>query len=203
MILKSYSWAFVVVQLLSLAGPHELQHSRLPCPSLSPGVCPNSCPLSWWCHPAISPSVTPFSSCPQSFPSSRSFSMSWLFASGGQRIGASASASVLPMNIQDWFPVGLTGLISLLSKGLSRVFSSTTVQRHQFFRAQPCLLFSSHLCTWLLKKPELWLYGPLSAKWCLCFSIHWLVCHSFTSKEQVASFHGCSHCLQWFWNPRK
>ena len=130
--------------------PHGLQHARLPCPSLSPGVCSNSCPLSWWCHPTISSSVIPFSSCLQSFPASRSFPMSWLFASGGQSIGATASASVLPMDIQDWFPLGWTGVISLRSKGLSRVFSSTTVQRHQFFSTWPFLWSSSHICTWLL-----------------------------------------------------
>ena len=110
--------------------PHELQHARLPCPLLSPRICSNSCPLSQWCHPTSSSSITPFSSCPLSFPASRSFPMSFtlikrLFPSGGQSIGASASASVLPMNILSWFPLGLTGLISLLSKGLSRVFSST------------------------------------------------------------------------------
>jgi len=103
--------------------PHGLQHARLPCPSLSPGVCSNSCPLSQWCHPTISSSATPFSSCPQSFPGSRSFPVTQLFASGGQSIGASASASVLPMNIQGSFPLGWTGFISLHSKGLSRVFS--------------------------------------------------------------------------------
>ena len=100
--------------------PHGLQHTRLSCPSLSPGVCLNSYPLSWWCHPTISSSVTLFSSCPQSFPASWSFLMSWLFASGGQSIGASASPSVLPMNIQGGLPLGLTGWISLLFKGLSR-----------------------------------------------------------------------------------
>ena len=115
-----------------------LQHSRLPCPSLSPEVCSNSGPLSWWCHPTISSSVIPFSSCLQSFPASGSFPMNWLFASGGQRIRA--SASVLPMNIQDWFPSGLTSLI-LLSKGFWRVFSSTTVWKHQFFGTQPSLHF--------------------------------------------------------------
>ena len=104
--------------------PHGLQHTRLPCPSPTPGACSNSCPLSRWCHPFISSSVAPFSSCPQSFPASGSFLMNRLFVSGGQSIGASASASVLPMKIQDWFPLGLTSLISLLSKGLSRVFSS-------------------------------------------------------------------------------
>ena len=114
----------VLVQLLScvwLFASHVLQHTRLPCPSLSPGVCSNSCPLSQWCHPTISSSVAPFSSCPQSFPASGSFPISQLFASAGQSIGASALASVLPMNIQDWSPLGLTGLISLQSKGLSRV----------------------------------------------------------------------------------
>ena len=116
--------------------PHELQHARPPCPSPIPGVHPNSCPSSRWCHPAISSSVVPFSSCPQSLPASGSFPMSQLFAWGSQSIGVSASASVLPMNTQDWSPLGWTGLISLQSKGLSRVFSSTTVQKHQFFGAQ-------------------------------------------------------------------
>ena len=114
--------------------PHWLQHTRLPCTSLSPKVCSNSCSLSWWCHPTISSSVIPFA-CLQSFPASGSFPMSQLFASGGQSIGP--SASVLPMNPQGWFPLGLTGLISLKSKGLSRIFSNTTVQKHQFFSTQP------------------------------------------------------------------
>ena len=112
---------------------HELQHARPPCPSPTPGDYPNSCPLSRWCHPTISSSVVPFSSCPQSFPVSGSFQMSQFFASGGQSIGVSASTSVLPMNTQDWSPLGHTGWISLQSKGLSRVFSNTTVQKHQFF----------------------------------------------------------------------
>ena len=106
---------------------YELQHVRLSCPSLSPGVCSNSCPLNGWCHPIISFSVAPFSYCPHSFPASGSFPMSWLVASGGQRIGALALVSVLPVNIQGWFPLGLTGLIPLLSKGLSRVFSRYVV----------------------------------------------------------------------------
>ena len=113
--------------------PHGLQHARLPCPSLSPEVCLNSCPWSWWCHPTISSSVTLFSSCSQSFPASGSFPVSWIFASGAQSTGASASVSVLPMNIQGWFPWGWTGWISLLSKGLSRVLSNTPVQKQQFF----------------------------------------------------------------------
>ena len=116
--------------------PHEPQHPRPPCPSPTPGVHPNPCLLSQWCHPTISSSVFPFSSCPQSFPASGSFQISQLFTSGGQSIRVSASASVLPMNIQDWFPLGLTGLISLKSKGLSRVFSNTTIQKHKFFGTQ-------------------------------------------------------------------
>ena len=116
--------------------PHGLQHARPPCPSPTPGAYSNSCPLSQWCHPTISSSVVPFSSCLQSFPASGSFPMSQLFTSDGQSIGVSASASVLPMNIQDWFPFGWTGWVSLQSKGLSRVFSNTTVQKHQFFGAQ-------------------------------------------------------------------
>ena len=113
--------------------PHGLQHTRLPCPTPSPRACLNSCLFSWWCHPTISSSVIPFSSCLQFCPASRSFPVSQFFISGGQSIGVSVSASVLPMNIQDWFPLGLTGLISLQSKGLSRVFSNITVQKHQFF----------------------------------------------------------------------
>ena len=116
--------------------PHGLQHSRLPCPSSTPGACSNSCPLSWWCHPTISSSVVPFSFHLQSFPTSGSFQMSQCFISGDQSIGVPASISVLPMNIQGWFPLGLAGLISLQSKGLSRVFSNTTVQKYQFFGAQ-------------------------------------------------------------------
>ena len=119
--------------------PHEPQHARPPCPSPTPRVYPNSCPLSQWCHPTISSSVVPFSSCLQSFPASGSFPMSQLFASGGQSIAVSASTSVLPMNTQDWSPLGWTGWISLQSKGLSRVFSNTTVQKHQFFGTQVSL----------------------------------------------------------------
>ena len=137
----------------------------------SPRVSSNSCPLSWWCHPTISSSVTHFSSCPQSFPASGSFPKSRLFASGGQRIAASALASVLPMKIQSWFPLGLTGLIFLLSKGLSRVFFRTTIWKHQFFGTLPSLWSNSHICTWLLGKLELWLHRPFLAKWCLCFLI--------------------------------
>ena len=116
--------------------PHEPQHTRPPCPSATSGVYPNSCPLSRWCYPTISSSVFPFSSCPQSLPASGSFPMSQLFALGGQSIGASASTSVPPTDTQDWSPLGWTGWISLQSKGLSRVFFNTTVQKHQFFGAQ-------------------------------------------------------------------
>ena len=138
--------------------PHESQHTRPPCPSPTPGVHPNSCPSSWWCHPAISSSVIPFSSCPQSLSASGSFPMCQLFAWGGQSTGVSASASVLPMNTQGWSPLGWTGWNSLQSKGLSRVFSNTTVQKHQFFSAHTAeeLMLSSqsnfHIHTWPLEK---------------------------------------------------
>ena len=127
--------------------PHELQHTRPPCPSPTPRVHSNSCPSSRWCHPAISSSVVPFSSCPQSLPASGSFPMSQLFAWGGQSIRVSASASVLPMNTQDWSPLGWTGWISLQSKGLKRVFSNTTVWKHQFFSAQLSLWSNSFYMT--------------------------------------------------------
>ena len=132
--------------------PHEPQHARPPCPSPTPRVHPSPCPLSRWFHPIISSSIVPFSSCPQSFPASGSFPMSQLFTSGGQRIGVSASTSVLPMNTQDWSHLGWTGWISLQSKGLSRVFSNTTVQKHQFFGTQvnltvsPVLSLSCTMC---------------------------------------------------------
>ena len=145
----------IIVQLQSpclTLQPHGLQHIRLPCLSLSPKACPNSYPLSQWCHPTISTPVTLISSCPQSFPTSGSFSVSQFFASGNQSIGASASASALPMKNQDWFPLGWTGWVSLQSKSFLRVFSNTTVQKHQFFSTQPSLLSNSHIHTWLLEK---------------------------------------------------
>ena len=127
--------------------PHELQHAWLPCPSPTPRACSNSCPLSWWCHPTISSSVIPFSSWLQSFPASGSFPLSQFFVSGGQNIGVSASASVLPMNIQDWFPLGWTGWIPLQSKELSRVFSNTTVQNHPILQCSAFFIVQlSHLC---------------------------------------------------------
>ena len=132
--------------------PHEPQHARPPCPSPTPGVYPNSYPLSQWCHPTISSYVIPFSSCPQSFPASGSFQMSQLFASGGQSIGVSASTSVLSVNTQGWSPLEWAGG-SLCTPRLSRVFSNTTVQKHQFFGAQLSSQSNSHIYSWLLEKP--------------------------------------------------
>ena len=137
-----HTWYFqVLIQFIcsvmsDYLRPRGLQHARLPCPTPTPGVYANSCPSSWWCRPTISSTVIPFSSCLQPFPASRSFPMSQFFASAGQSTGVSASASVLSMTIQDWFPLGWTGWISLQSKGLSRVFSNITVQKHQFFGTQ-------------------------------------------------------------------
>ena len=132
--------------------PHESRHTRPPCPSPTPGIYSNLCPSSWWCHLAISSSVIPFSSCPQSLPASGSFTMCQLFASGGQSIGVSASASVLSVSTQDWSPLGWTGWISLQSKGLSRVLSNTTVQKHQFFDTQLSSQSNFHIHTWPLEK---------------------------------------------------
>ena len=132
--------------------PHDPQHVRLPYPSPTPGVHPNPCPSSRWCHPTISSSVVPFSSCPQSFPASGSLPESHFFAPGDQSIGVSASASVFPMNTQDWSPLGWTGWISWQSKGLSRVFSNTTVQKHQFFVPQLSSQSNCHIHTWPLEK---------------------------------------------------
>ena len=152
MIFFNIQFSLVVQSCLTLR-PHGLQHARPPCPSPTPRIYSNSCPLRWWCHPTISSSVVPFSSCLQSFPASGSFPMSQFFTSGGQSIAVSTSASLLPMNIQDWFPLWLTSWISLQSKGLSRVFSNTTVQKHQFFSTQPSLWSNSHIHTWLLETP--------------------------------------------------
>ena len=143
------------VQLLSCVSLqlHEPQHARPPCPSPTPRVYPNSCPLSLWCHTTISSSVVPFSSSLQSFPTSGSFQVSQFFTSGGQSIGVSASTSVLLMSTQDWSPLGRICWISLQSKGLSRVFSNTTVLKHQLFGARLSLQSNSHIHTWLLEKP--------------------------------------------------
>ena len=151
------SWRISVQFRLSVMsdslGTHRLQHTRPPYPSPTFRVYSNSCLLSRWCHPTISSSVVPFCSCLQSFPASESFQMSHFFALGGQRIGASTSTSILPMNVQDWFPLGWTSSISLQSKGPSRVFSNTAVQKCQFIGVQLSLYFNSHIHTWLLEKP--------------------------------------------------
>ena len=141
--------------------PYKLQDGRPPCPSPTPGAHPSPCPFCQWCHQTISSSIVPFSSGPQSFPASGSFQINQFFASGGQSIGVSASTSVLPMNTQDWSPLGWTGLISLQSKGLSRVFSNTTVQKHQLFGTQISLYSNSRIHTWPLEKQQPWLDGPL------------------------------------------
>ena len=148
-----YQYQFTCSVMSDSLQPHESHHARPPCPSPTPGVYSNPCPFSRWCQPAIVSSVIPFSSCPQSLPASGSFPMSQLFAWGGQSTGVSASALVLPMNTQDWSPLGWTGWISLQSKGLSRVFSNTTVQKHQFFSTQLSSLSNCHIHTWPLEKP--------------------------------------------------
>ena len=186
--------------------PHGLQHTRPSCPSSSLGACSNSCPLNRWCHPTISSSVIPFSSCPQSFPASGSFPMSQFFSSGGQSIGASASATVLPMNIQDWFPLGWTGLIFLQSKGLSRVFSSAIVWKHQFFSAQPSLWSNSHpyvttrkvivLTIWILVGKMMSLLSNTLSRFVIafllrskCLLISWLQSFWSTRKENLSLVH--------------
>ena len=150
--LESFSSFSSIAQSYLTLWPHESQHARPPCPSPTPGASSNSCPSSRWCHPAISFSVIPFSSCPQSLPASESFPMSQLFAWGGQSIGVSALASFLPKKSQSWSPSEWTGWISLQSKGLSRVFSKTTVQKHQFFSTQLSSQSNSHIHTWPLEK---------------------------------------------------
>ena len=154
--------------------PHGLQLTRPPCPSPPPRVCPSSCSLHQWCHPATLSSDALFSFCPQSFPASGTFLISYLFASDTQNTGASASASVIPVNIQGWSPLRLTGLIILLSKGLSGAFSSTTVRRHHYFGILTFLQSSSHNRMWPVGRPQPWLYRPLSTEWCLFFSTYCL-----------------------------
>ena len=154
LLLRKPLFPFSCSVLFDSLWPHGLQHTRLLYASPSPGVCSNSCPLSRWCQfPTISSSVLPFSSCLQSFPAWGYFQMSQLFASGGQNTGVAASASVLPMNTQDWSPLGWIDWISLQSKGLSRVFFNTTVQKHQFFGAQRSSQSNSHIHIWPLEKP--------------------------------------------------
>ena len=146
----TFSIQFSLSVMSNSLRPQGVQHTRLPCPSPTPRACSNSCPLSWWCHPTISSSLVPFSSCLQSFPAPGSFPMSRFIASGGQSIGTSALASVLPVNIQGWFPLGK--IFSLQFKGISRVFSSTTVQKHQFFSTQLSSWSNSHIHARLLEK---------------------------------------------------
>ena len=196
-----------VSQLCLTLLPHGLQHARLPCPSPTP-ICSNSCPSSPWCHPTISSSVVPFSSCLPSFPASVSFSMSQVFTSGAQSTGASASASVVPTKIQDWSPLGLTGLIPLQSKRLSRgVFSNTTVQKYQFFGTQLSLWSNSHIHTWLLEKPKLCWESNISAFYMLSkLAIAFLarskylnfmdaitICSDFGAQENKVCH--CFHCF--------
>ena len=187
---------FVVVQSLNHVWPlwlHGLQHARLPCPSLSHGVCSNSCSFIQWCTLMISFSAVPFSSRLQSFPASGSFPMSQLFASGRQSIGASFSASVLPMIIHGWFLLGLIGLISLLSKGLWRVFSSTTVQNHQFFGAQPSKWSrSQHLYMTTVKTIVLIIWTFVSK-----------VCHAFLPRSRHPLISWLQSPSAGFWSPRK
>ena len=174
LVIWSYCCCCSIARLYPTMQPHGLQHTRPPYLSPSPRACSNSCPLSQWCHPTILSSVVPFPSCPQKFPASGPFLMSQHLASGSQSTGASASASVLPINIQDRFPLGLTHWIFLQSKELSRVFSNTTVQKHRFFGAQLSLWSNFNIHTWLLERPKLWLNGRLLAKRCLCFLICYL-----------------------------
>ena len=150
---------------------HGLQHTRLLCLSPTPRACSNSCPLSQWCHPTISSSVIPFSSFLRSFPASGSFQWVYFLHQVAKVLEFQLQHQSFQWNIQDWFPLGWTGWISFQSKGLSRVFSNTTIQKHQFVRFLLTLWFNSHIHTWLLEKPKLWLDGPLLAKWCLCFLI--------------------------------
>ena len=178
--------------------PLEPQHARPPCPSPTPWVYPNSCPLSRWCHPTISSSVVPFSSCPQSFPASGSLQMSQLFVSGGQSTGVSASTSVLPMNTQDWCPLGWTGWTSSQSKGLSRVFSNTTVQKHQFFGAKLSFWSNSHIYIHDYWKKTIALtrqtfVGKVVS---LLFNMLSRLVITFLPRS-IFSFHGRSHHLQW------
>ena len=179
--------------------PHGLQHARLPCPSPTPGACSNSCPLCRWCHPTISSTVALFSFCLQSFPASGCFRMSWLFPSGDQSIGASASASVLPMNIQGWFSLKLTGLISLQSKGLSRVFSSTTsnLWHSAFFMVR---LWQPNVTTG--KSTALTIQTFVLKRMSLLLKMLSRFVSAFLPRG-IFKFHVCSHNLQWFWSTRK
>ena len=190
-ILKIYVYTMLLLLFSRLVvfnslWPHGLQHARLPCALQSPGVCPSSCPLYWWYYPAISSSVIPFSSCIQSFPTSGSFPVTWLFLLGDQSIGVSTSASVLPKNIQGWFPLRLTGLIFLLSKELSRVFPSLIAWKHQFFGAWPSLGFSSHNHMWLQKRLHSLAYTMLYMHIYTHYVLYitYILCYIFANKRR-------------------
>ena len=198
---QAFFWLLLFSHPVMSISFYGLQHARPACPSPSSGVCSSSCPLHRWHHPAISSSDTLFSFCPQSFPASRSFLMSPLFASSDQNIGASASASVLPMNIQDWFPLGWTGLISLLSKGLLSLLqhhsSKASVLWHSaFFTNQFSKLY-------VISGKTIALTVRTFVGRVMSLLLNTEVCHSFPSKKQAFYFHGCRHHSQWFWNQRK
>ena len=182
---------------------HEPQHARPPCPSPTLRVYPNSCPLNPWCHSTISSSVIPFSSCLQSFPASGSFPMSQFFPSGGQSTGVSASKSVLPMNTQNGSPLGRTGWISLQFKGLSRVFSNTTVQKHQFFSAELSSLSKSHIDTWLLEKPYPTRRNFVDKVISLLFNMLSRLIITFLPRTKHLLISWQQYYLQWFWSPQK
>ena len=180
---------------------HEQQHASLPCPSPTAGAFSNSWSLSQWCHPTILSSVIPFSSCPQSYPISGSFPMSQFFTSGSESTGVSASASVLPMNTQDW-SLGWTGGISLMSKGLSRVFSNTTVQKHQSFGTQFSLCLNSHIHMTIGKNIAFTRQTFVGRVTSLLFNMLWRLVMFFFHEGTVFSFHGCSHICSHFGHPK-
>ena len=181
---------------------HGLQHTRLFSPSPSPGACSNSCLLIRWYHPTTLSSVIPSSSCILYFPASGYFPMSQFFPSGGQTIGASASASVLPLNTQGWFPLGLTGLISMQSKGISRVYSNTTVQKHRFFCAQPTLWSNIHIHMTTGKTMDLTRWTFVGKVMSLLFNMLSRLIIGFLPRSKHLLISSCSHYPQWFWSPR-
>ena len=184
--------------------PHGLQHAMPLCPSPTPGAYSNSCPSNQWCHPTSSSSVVPFSSSLQSFPASGSFLMSQFFASGGQRFGVSASASVLPMYIQDWFPLGLTGLVPLLSEGLSRVFFSHSSKASVLWHSAFFIVQLSHPYMTTGKIIALTKRTLVGKVMSLLFNMLSMLVITFLPRSKhVLKFHGCSHHLQWFWSPEK
>ena len=189
-VLTSFWWPLLLFSGLVVSDslwPHRLHHARPPCPSPSPKVCPSSCPLHWWCHPAISSSDAIFSFCPQSFPASGTFPMSQLMKTCDQNIGVWASASVFPMNIQGWFPFKINCSTLLQSEGILGVFSSTTVQRHQFFGALPSSQTSSHNCMWPLEDHSLDYMNLCQQSNIPAFQHTVQVCHSFPAKKQLSS----------------